>query len=273
MTEQAAASGRSARSIVAQIAAVVGIVLCVALIVLVWLGRGSITGSLDGLSTDVNGAFDRAIAPAEAATGRLDQIVTSIDSISIDSTDLASATAPTRERLSALQARLSGLADRYRELRVNAAEVRENVASAISALRLVARIVPGDRVPPGVTDAVAAVEEKLTSIDEALSAAVESVQENAPVETAAEAISERTSRLQTAVAGASDSVSGLSSRLTTAKAKAGQAIGGVQTIVTVGTVAISLIILWVLVLNVALWELGRRWRRDDAAHEPSATTS
>jgi hypothetical protein len=267
MTESIPAPGRPRKALAAKTAGIVGAVVCAVIIVLVWLGRGAVAGAVDGLAADVSGGFDRAIAATATVAGRLDEAASTVESIGSDAAAAAASASLPPDRLAGLQARLGELGDRYRELRARYGEVKENVSSAAAALRTIARIVPGTRVPdpPGI---LAAVDDRLQAIDEALVSTWTRLQDADPGAAAAEAISERATAIHDRVAGAAESVDGLTARLEGAKAEAADTIDGVQTIGLIAAFAISAFLLWVLLLNVALFLLGRSWERDVMAAEP-----
>jgi hypothetical protein len=256
---------RSRRALAAKIAGIVGIVVCAAILAVVWIGRGALSKAFDDLAADVNGGFERAIAATDGVAERLDEAASRIEGVATEATELASSSSPSPQRLAGLQARLGEFADRYRELRVRYADVKENATSAVTALRNVGRIVPGTRVPEAPTGAIAAVDERLRAIDETLTSAWTSIQEAEPGSAAASALAERATALQAVVEGTAASVAGVSSSLTSAQADATRAIDGIRTILLIAALVISALFIWVLVLNLALWLLGRAWQREARA--------
>jgi hypothetical protein len=260
----------------AQVAAVIGIVICVAIIVGTWLGRGALAAAVDDLSSTVNGGFDRAIAATGQVAGRLDSAASQAGALATSATAIAASGAPPPEALAGLADKVGRLADGYRTIRTRYADLRENVTSALTAVQRVTRFVPGVQAPEGAGDRLQAVDAKLQSIDDTLTGifpSLETGQGGAPV---AAAVAAQATRLQAALADASTAVAGLSARVQTAGNQATNAMDAIRTIISVAAVAITLLFLWVLALNGALFVLARRLKRDrvrgDAA-SPSALTT
>jgi hypothetical protein len=254
----AASSRRSRRALAAKVAGIVGIVICGVIIVAVWLGRGAVAGALDGLASDVNAGFDRAIKATDAVAGRLDEAASSMDGIHTDAIQLTSSGSPAADRLANLQARLAKVGDTYRQFRQAYADLRENVVTASARVQQVARLIPGDRIPEGAGDRLRAVDDKLTAIDDALTSTFGNVGSGP----AAQAIADQSARVQAAMTAGAAAVNGMSTRLEDARSDAANALDGIQTLLLIATLAISLLLLWVLLLNVALWLLGRAWQRE-----------
>jgi hypothetical protein len=66
-------------------------------------------------------------------------------------------------------------------------------------------------------------------------------------------------------------VTGLTASIDDLQQRATNATDTIRTIVTLATIAITLLLVWILILNVALWQLGEIWRREAAANTTEAT--
>src|SRR5262245_26121863 len=264
MTEAVAAPRRSRRAIAAKIAGIVGVVICVAIIVGVWIGRGAIASTVEGLAADVNGAFERAITVTDTVAGRLNEAASSVGSISTEADELSSSASPSSDRVAALQARVAELGDKYRQLRTRYAEVRENVTSAVARLQSVSRFVPGISVPQGAVDALTDFDAKMTELDEALTSTIQGFQDQGGVRgAAAQALADGAAKIEAAISGAASAVDGVTTRLTSAQTQADNAMNGIGTLLLLAALVISILLIWVLLLNVALWLLGRAWQREE----------
>ncbi len=216
---------------------------------------------MDDLGTDVNSGFDRAITATDAVATRLDETVAAIDTLRADAAELAASSTPDLARLSNLQGRLGQISDRYLEARVRYAEARENVVGVVSSLQRIARIIPGVRVPEGVGDTLAAVD--------------------------ARSRHQRRVRSTRTVSGADPGAAGWPPSLSRAtregrdrercngrprpsadlaglQAKAVSTVDSIRSILLLAAIALSVLFVWVLALNIALWVLGRAWERDAA---------
>jgi methyl-accepting chemotaxis protein len=261
MTEATASPRRSRRAVAAKITGIVGIVVCAVLIVALWLARGAVSGAIDGLAADVSSTFDRAITATSAVAGRLDDAASSLDGIKGDATELASSSSPSPGRLANLQTRLAQVADSYRQLRERYAELRENIVTVVGRVQQAARIIPGARVPDGAADALKSVNDKLTALDDALTSTFGGAADGSSP--TAQALAQRATALQTAVSGAATAVQGMSARLETAQSNTEATVNDIQTLLVIAALVISLLLIWVLLLNVALWLLGGAWQREE----------
>ncbi len=247
----------------AQIAGIVGIVVCAILIVLVWIGLGTVGSKVNDLAAGVNAGFNRATDAAATVAGNLDAAAVSAGSIGTDASAIA-ASVPTPDAVTKLSNRLGGFVDGYRDLRVRYGALRENVTGAVSSLQNVARFVPGLDVPDQPVDALAAVDAKLQSIDDSITSTWQALQGGDP-RVAGTAVAAAGARLQTVLTEASAAVRTLNDRIVAGQTRANAATDQLRTILLIVALVISLLLLWVLALNVALWQLGRHWKREAVA--------
>jgi hypothetical protein len=179
--------------------------------------------------------------------------------------------APAPEDLTGLAAKVGALADAYRTVRTGYADLHENVTSAVSTVQKVTRFFPGIQAPEGAGDRLQAVDAKLQSIDDTLTGIFPALATGGPSGTVAAAVAQRVSGLQSALQDASASVTGLTASIVDLQQRATNATDTIRTIVTLATIAITLFLVWILLLNVALWQLGEVWRREAAASTTVAT--
>ena len=252
------------KAVAAKVAGGIGVVICVLIIVVVWFGLGTVSRAVDGLGNDVNNAFGRAITATDAVAGRLDEAVAAIDTMRADAAQLAASRTPDLERLSNLQARLGQISDRYLEARVSYAEARENVAGVMSTLQQITRIIPGTRVPEGAGDTLAAVDAKIKAIDDAIVSTWTSLADADPGKAVADALAARATPLKDTISSGATAVHGLSTNLAGLQAKADSTVDSIRSVLLLAAIALSVLFVWVLALNIALWVLGRAWERDSA---------
>jgi hypothetical protein len=250
------------KAVAAKVAGIVGIVICALIIVVVWLGLGTVSRAVNDLGNDVNASFDKAIAASDAVANRLDEAVTSLESIRTEAIELAASSSPDTSRLSGLQARLGQIADRYLEVRVRYAEARENVLGITSTLSKVARLIPGARTPEGLGDRLAALDSKLQAIDAALVSTATKLAEADPGKALADVLAAQGTPLQDALSNGVTAVNGVSANLAGVQANADSAVDSIRTVLLIAAIALSVLFVWVLALNIALWVLGRSWERE-----------
>jgi hypothetical protein len=251
------------KAVAAKVAGIVGVVICVVIIVVVWFGLGTVSQTVDDLGNDVNAGFGRAITASDTVANGLNEAVTSLESMRAEAAELV-AGRPDPERFTGLQARLGQLTDRYRDLRIKYVEARESVVGLTTTLGHVGRLIPGSRAPEGAGDTLVAVDAKLQAIDNALVSTWTSLSEAQPGAAAAEALANAGTPLQDAISGAATAVDGLTANLQRIQANADATVDSIRTILLVAAIALSVLFVWVLALNIALWLLGRAWERDTA---------
>jgi HAMP domain-containing protein len=254
-------SPRAARA--AQTAGAIGIVVCVLLALLVWFGRGAVHGALDDLATNVDGGFQRAVTAIQTVSDRIDGAASEVGSIAADADAIVGKAAST-DAVSRLTARLATFANTYATIRTRYAEAKENLTAAVTSVQRVARLVPGQRVPEGAGDRLATMDAKLQAIDDKLTSAWTALSGGQVGDAAATAIADQAHDLQARLTDAATTVDGLSADIQGVQARASSTIASIQTILLVAAVVLTLFFVWVLVLNIALWQLGRTWQRQAA---------
>jgi hypothetical protein len=267
-TSEAAATSpgpeRSTRlATAAQIAGIIGIVVCIAIVVATWLGRGALTSAVDDLAASVNSGFVRAISATGQVSDRLDAAGTQAAEIATEARNLVAGQAPP-DSGTGLAGRVAQLADTYRTLRERFDQVRENVGTAIASVQRIARFVPGVEAPSGPPPKVQAIDDKLQSIDDRITAMAGSFGAGAPTGQNAQALADGAAAVQSAISDASANAQGLSADLDAARARAVGVVNDLGTIVTIGAAAITVLFIWVFILNIGLWQLGRAWKREAA---------
>jgi hypothetical protein len=262
---QASTQARSRKPLAAKIAGIVGIVICLLIIVAVWFGLGTVSQAVNDLGTSVNSGFDRAITATDRVAAGLDNAAATIDQMRADAVELASTASPDTPRLDALQARLGQFADAYRDLRVRYAEARENVVTLTTSVQRVAAFIPGVRVPEGAGDRLKAVDDKLQAIDAAIVSTWTTVADAQPGKAVADALAGRATPVKDALTSASTAITDLSTNLQGVQARADSTVDAIRTILLIAAVALTILFVWVLALNIALWLLGRTWERENRA--------
>ncbi len=95
---------------------------------------------------------------------------------------------------------------------------------------------------------------------------------SAPQSTVAAAVATQVGNLQGFMGDAAARLRDVGGQLGGVQANAASAVNGIGTIITLASLAITLLFLWVLGLNVALWQLGRHWKRESSTAAPATAT-
>ena len=258
MTELSLPRRRSWLRTGGRIAAGAGLVICLAVIIATWFGRSIANGAVDDVAGSVEGAIDRAITATQAVGARLDAASAEAASIASAATQAASNPGTDGSAMTAVADRLSRFTSAYEQVRAAYTEVRENAASALASLRQLARLVPGVSVPSAPGDRLAALDTSIRALDDA-AAAVRPTTQTATVAAqtaAASAIATAATNLQGSIDRAGALVDNLSAELGNLRTSATNAANGIRNVVLVAALAISILFVWVLALNVALWRLA-----------------
>jgi hypothetical protein len=260
-------------ALVAELAGVIGGAICLVLIAVLWLGIGRVSGAIDDLALGVDNGFGRAIAATTAVAGRLDGEASEAGAIASDATQLSSQASPPSSAVVALTTRIGRLSDAYRELRVRLGDARESIGEAVTSVQRVAQLIPGSRVPAAPAAALAVVDTRLQSVDDTLASMWPGDGGASGTGPIVATIASVAGTVQGAVGDASTAIRGLSTRIDEARLNAAGSIADIRSVLVLAGVVISLLLIWVLVLNVALWQLGRTWRRQPATLEPAIAGS
>ena len=143
----------------------------------------------------------------------------------------------------------------------------------MTSVQRVARLVPGERVPDGVGDPLTTMDAKLQAVDDRLTSAWTVISTGGVGDAAAAAIAQKAHSIQDGLTDAASTVDGLATDIQGVQARAADTIGSIQTVLLLATLAITLFFVWILLLNVALWQLGRVWQRDADARSGSSAAS
>jgi hypothetical protein len=253
----------------ARVAAIIGIVVCIALIVGLWLGRGALVGAVDDLSSTVDSAFARAGSAATQVQTRLDTAAASATDLATQASQVATNPAPPPDALTGVAEKVGGLADAYRAVRTRYSEVRENLTNAVTSVQRVTRFIPGVQAPDNAGDRLQALDTKLQSIDDILTGIFPAIEAGGPTGTIATTVAQKATALGSALTDASAAVANLSTSIDQLHAQATSATNTLGTVVTIAAAALTLFLIWILVLNLALWRLGGVWRREAAMAAPA----
>jgi flagellin-like hook-associated protein FlgL len=262
----AARRGQSTRwATAAQVAGIVGIVICVLLIVVAWLFHGAARQTVSDLGATVDTGIASAITATDTVASRLQGAGTEAGLIAAEANAEASNPSRSSDAIAALTARVGNLADGYRAIRERYAEARANLTSALSSLQRVARLVPGASAPSDPPPALAELDARLQAVDDTVTSVWSSLNDGGSQSAVAATVATGVGNLQGLIDDAAARVRDVQGQLGGVQANAASAANGIGTIITLGSLAITLLFLWVLGLNVALWQLGRHWKRESMA--------
>jgi len=267
MTENVALKTRGShptRGLIAQIFAIVGIVACIVLIVGLWLGRSWVYDGITGLTGSIDAALDRAAAAAGQAGTRVDEVATEMGDTADTAQAVADDPAVARDQLQPVAARVTGVVDRYRGFRAAYAGLHETVVGAVDTMQRIDRFVPWISVPEGPINALAAVDQRISGLDQAVTDLAGVGDGVGAVQGTATKMAEASRRAETALTGVSGGFTNLQSEISNAQADLARLTDILGTVLLIASVILTLLLLYIIVLHVVLWSAGSRWQHGPA---------
>jgi hypothetical protein len=244
----------------AEVAGVIGAILCVVLVIGIWMGRGWFSSHADAFVADADKALAKATQISNTAIAALESRAVEVDGIATDSGTVAADPSAASGVLQPIVTRLSGVAQKYGSARDDYLTLKTRVSTTLDTLGRLDNLVPSLTVPPGIKEALGKVDAGLTNMDAALTSLSQSATNLADTRAQASAIATAAtafaSELRTAEGVGKDLQTGLAdleTRLT-------DSINTVDGWIGMAAIVFTLLFIWVFVLNLALWVLGRRWR-------------
>lgn len=242
-----------------QVVGVAGFIASLLIIAVIWLARGWAVGQVDGLVSKVDGVLLRADT---AVTTAADKIDTSAQGVGEFADTIGSTTStPVRSLIiDAVSNRLSPAADRYREFRSAYGDLRGQIVSAIDTLQGIDRFVPMFSVPQGPIDALATVDQAVQELDSKVTELVSLASSGGETSEAATRLASQAHDVEATLTSVAAKVRSVTDTVDGLRAEAADLGSTVSQVLTISTLALTLLTAYILALHVALWVLGRRLR-------------
>ena len=252
---------RHSRSgVVAEVAGIFGIVLCVLAIVGLWLGRGWLSDRADAFTVAAEHATAHAMALADTAVTETEARAQEVDAIEAAALEVAGDPTATSEALQALVSRLTPVADAYGTTRDTYVSLREGIGAALDTVQRLDRFVRQVDIPDDLGASLSGIDARLVAIDTALSGVVQAGAATTSVSAGATALANQAAALSDALRAAEDVARAAHAGLADVQTQLVSAAATVDELVGYSAIALTVFLTWVLLLNLALWALGRRWR-------------
>ncbi len=242
--------GRRKTRAAAQVAGMVGLVVCAVLAIGILFVHGWISDAVGGVFETADRQIERGSTIVELATDRVQERVTDIDDFIAN----VSAITPGANIPPELAARAASLADRYDAVRNQFAELRARVESGLETVRQVARLVPFIDLPELPTDELGALDERLQQFD----AGVTRLREGGVAQAAVERVVEGATNLQGAIGQVADLGERIQTRLDQAQERLDQANARLDGFLWILTIILLLLVGYIAVLNGLVIWLARR---------------
>jgi len=248
----------------AETAGVIGIFLFVALAMVVLLGRGWATSTVDDLSGSVDAKMAQAVPLLDNASTKVSEINGRIGALTDAATSLAAQADAAPGLLGGLRDQLSNLQNRYLEFRATYADVRQTAVTALDSLRVMSRLIPGFSVPQDAVDTLAALDAKVQDIDAKIMD-VSNALTDGPVQAVANVVVTKAAAVQDGLSKLTTALNGAQARLAEVRSQVASTADTVNMFISIGSILLFLLFLYFALLHWVLFRTGRGLRKAPAA--------
>lgn len=148
-----------------QVAAIVGIVVSLALVVGVLIGRGWLVGKVDDIAGTVDSGLAKGVPLLDNASTRVSEVSGRVGAVEDAANALAANPNPAPGLSEALLAQMAPISERYLALRASYTDVRATVGSTLDRLNTLDQLLPWFSIPQGPVDALATLDTRVQAID------------------------------------------------------------------------------------------------------------
>ncbi len=248
-----------------QIAAVIGIVVSFALIVVVLLGRGWLVGRTDELAGTIDGGLAKGVTLVDTASARISEVSGRVGAVADAANAIAANPNPAPALSEALSAQLQPIQDRYLALRSAYTDVRTTVVSALDRLQTLDRLLPFISIPQGPVDALTTLDARVQAIDAKVTDLLATPGSGA-VNAVAQGIATKATDLQGRLQSVTATLDDVGTRITTLQSNVQAKADQIKLLVTLVSLVLILGLLYSAFLHWVLFRAsGGRRRKTDAA--------
>jgi hypothetical protein len=275
MVSEGQARGALGRRIVggaAQVAGVIGIVVCLVSVVGAVLGRGWAVDTVHDVAIGIDSQLARAEPLLVAGADRIGQVSGIVDSIVVASEAVAANPNPGPGLIDDLRVKVADLEARSLELRAQYAQVRAQIVSASNLLTTLDRLAPALSVPQGPGETLEEIDGRIEEIDARVTEIINVLASN-PLQSAvrewASSIAERVSGVAERVDRVEAAIAQVQPRLTTLRADLATTADRTANLITLGAFGLVLVLLYLTLLHAVLFVHGGEVRRRNAVAAPA----
>jgi hypothetical protein len=243
-----------------QAVGVIGVVVSLALVVAVLLGRGWAVDRTDEAANTVNGALAQGVTLIDTASGRVSEVSGRLGAVVDASSALATNPNPAPGLSAALTAQLQPIQDKYIALRSAYTNVKTTVVSAFDRLQTLDRLLPFISIPQGPVDTLTALDAKFQDIDAKVSDLFTTPGSGA-VNAIAAGIATRATNLQSSLENVTTTLDDVSARVTTLQSNVQTKADQVKLMTTLAAIVLMLLFVYLAFLHVVLFRASSRYRR------------
>ena len=259
-------AGGSKLAIVGQVVGIAGIVVCLALAVGVLLGRGWAVDQVTSVSATIDETLAEGVPLLDSASTKVSDVQEQVVALEAAAIAVTGNPNPAPALANALSERLSGVSERYLELRTTYASARENIVSAVQRLQMLDRLVPGIEIPQGPIDALTALDERVQELDASLSGIIGPNGVVDSIQGAAQRIAERIDQADELLAKAEAGLEEAQAKLTETRTRIASTTATITTGISIGSIGLVVVFLYLALLHWILF----RYASERRAGRPAA---
>jgi hypothetical protein len=244
--------------LVAIVLGIIGAILCVVLVGGVWFGQGWAGDHIRSAEAAVNDTLDVGLQATTAVVSRLDQRTADMRQIEAAASTVAADPTATDAAVGAVGDKVVNLANAWDDVHAKYTDLRAKVQGILDIVQGLGRIAPNLPDTSGLTSAIDALDAGVTRIDTAVSNARNAVGNVTALRASIKELVSGT--IADAMTQASSFGHQVADRIQALQAKVSNTADQAVTAVTLAAVVVTLVLAWGVVLHLALWALGRRWR-------------
>jgi hypothetical protein len=248
----------------AQVAGVIGIVVCLLAVVGVVLGRGWAVGTVDEVATGIDSQVARADPLLATATRRAGEVSDVVDGIVALAGRAAAEANPGPAFVEDVRARVAALSERYMQLRTEYAQFRERIVSAGDTLETLDGLVPAISLPQGPREALQDIDARMQELDARVTEVLDFLASN-PVASAirdwASSIAERVRGIADRIDRVEAAIALVQQRSVSLREEVAAKADTAQGVITLGSVGTIVLLLYLALVHAALFAYGAALRR------------
>jgi hypothetical protein len=255
----------------AQVAGIIGIVVCLLGVVAAVLGRGWAVDTVDDVATGIDSQVARAEPLVATGADKIGQVSGIVDSIVVASEAIAADPDPSPGAIDDLRDKVADLEARYVELRAQYAPLREQVLSASNQLTTLDRLAPALSLPQGPGGTFPQIDGWIREVDTRMAEIVNFLASN-PLQSVvhewASSIAERVGGVAERVDRIEAAIAQVQPRLTALRADLAAKADTTANMITLGAFGLVLVLLYLTLVHAVLFVHGGEVRRGTAAQTP-----
>ncbi len=248
----------------AQAAGVIGIVLFVALAVVMLLGRGWATSTVDDISAGIDAKLAQVEPLVDNASTTVSEINGRVGALTDAANSLAAQAAATPDLLGGVRDQVANLQNRYLEFRQTYSDVRDTALTALDRLQVIDRLIPAFDIPQEPVDALMALDARMQELDTKImdvSAAIT----NGPIQEVAGVVAEKAATLRDGLTRVTSGLDAAQTRLAELRSQVASTADTINLFITIGSILLFLLFLYFALLHYVLFHVGRGMGRAPAA--------